>query len=147
VPPSITFDLPASTDTAGNMVWGSKVTYRLALSSKETDNGLDNDGDGIVGTARIMRDEAPAGAGGAVTTSVVEEQVPYRVTENGVTYWGFAVSRSVNALTVSIRRSGNTHKILGNTVQANGSTQGTVATSIVKGVYYLRNSQVAIPAQ
>lgn len=141
IPPSITFDLPAGTNAVGDVVWGSQITYRLALNP-----GYYIDNAGTVQDAMILRDEVPAGVGGTTTTTVIEQHVPYKITENGVTYWGFNVAVNSNALTISIRRSGDTNVNLGTSVTPTGSTQGTLATAIFTGTYYLRNSQVALPA-
>ncbi len=140
VPSSITFDLPASTNPAGNVVWGSKVTYRLALNS-----GQYIDSAATVQDAMIMRDALDP-VSGTTTTTVIEQHVPYKITENSVPQWGFNVTVNTNVLTIAIRRSGDTNVNLGTTVTATGSTQGTLATAIFTGTYYLRNSQTAMVA-
>lgn len=157
--PSITFDMPSTTNAAGAIVWGSKITYRLAL--KEADNGLDNDGDGIIGTAQILRDETPVGM--ATTTTIVEDHVPLRVSETvgGVTntYWGFTVEKSNkaalkgftvydltnpanaptvfetsdNVIIVTIRRAGNTRKDMNTTAVEKVSNSSTLQGSSTQG--------------
>lgn len=137
-PPSITFDLPAGSTSTGTLTWGSKVKYSLAAMPGFIDP------EGSVQDAVILRDETQPS--GAIITTVIENHVPYKITENGVVYWGFNVSVAANAVTVSIRRSGDTRTNLGTSVQANSSTQNSLATSIYSGTYYLRNPQSAIPA-
>jgi hypothetical protein len=134
-PPKITFDLVDGVDPKGNIIWGNKITYRLvkapAAEAKQYSYL------GIV-PGQILRDEI--GAKTPLTTSLVEDMVPYQFVENGVTKWGFLVSRNGNSLSLSISR-------FGTTVAKNGSASSALSISTTSGVYFLRNPQVLITLQ
>jgi prepilin-type N-terminal cleavage/methylation domain-containing protein len=133
LPPRITFDLVDRIDTKGNIVWGNKVTYRL-VKAPETQAAQFSYLNIVPG--QILRDES--GAVTPLATTVVEELVPYQFSDNGVTKWGFSVSRSGSALTLSTSR-------FGTTAAKNGNASQALMISTVSGTYYLRNSAV-VPA-
>lgn len=141
-PPSITFDLVAGVDGKGNIVWGNKVTYCLRLMPDPQSRAWDYLNIDAAQLLRIETDNL-----GATTTTLVEDNLPYRFTEDGVTNWGFTVSRDGNALSLSICRFADSGKKSGR--QIRNASDGTLAAEnliIVKasGTYFLRNPQSVI---
>ena len=134
-PPRITFDLVDSVDSKGNIIWGNKITYRLVKASSQqiAEFAYLN-----IVPGQILRDESSGT--GPVTTSVIEELVPYQFVDSGVTKWGFSVSRDGSALALSISRFGTT--------DARGADAASaMQISTTSGVYFLRNPQVVITLQ
>lgn len=134
-PPRISFDLVDSIDMKGNITWGNKVTYRL---EKAPDAQIAAYAYLAIVPGQILRDETAAN--GLVSTTLVEELVPYQFSDNGVTKWGFNVSRNGSALTLSISRFGSVDA-------RNASASNARLISTLNGVYFLRNSQLVTPLQ
>jgi hypothetical protein len=128
-PPRITFDMVQGIDNSGNIVWGNVVTYRLVNVSAT--QGAEFAYLNVV-PGQILRDES--GPTTPLSTTIAEDLVPYQFVQDGVTHWGFSVSRSGSALTLAISRFGSPGVTAGNAAAA-----PTILTT--RGVYFLRNSQ------
>lgn len=50
----------------GNLVWGPQITVTLEYEPEDPDDGIDNDGDGLVDECRIVRRTDPGGPGETV---------------------------------------------------------------------------------
>jgi hypothetical protein len=84
---------------------------------------------------------------GNVTTSLMEDNVPYQFMENGTTSWGFMINRDRNALYLALSHFADSGGVSGHTYQnvSDGSFTSprlTIVTS--SGTYFLRNPQAVI---
>lgn len=164
-PPQIIFDKVDGVDSTGNMIWGSKITYRLEKVSTAASAQFEADHPGIT-QGRVIREEVFAQKNELPLVRVVEDNVPYRFTQNGTAAWGFNIAREGCALAITLSRFGDTGSVASdskssvNTQQQNVAQQntntleststitlGSVVISTAKGVYFLKNPQVVIPAQ
>ncbi len=159
--PRITFDKIEGLDSAGGMVWGSTITYRL-----EAMNGSIGD----ITMGRLVRDEVSNLKDVPATTMTIQENIPYRYTQNGAAAWGFNVTLEGHALTLSTSRFGsvtetpatanrnvNTSPLSSKStaLQLAAGSAAAEASSVtrskpvlsVTSIYYLRNPQAIIPAQ
>ncbi len=142
IPPSITFDLVAGVDVNGNILWGDKITYALQLMPPGDAASFDYLG---IDAAQLIRTETDSQ--GNVTTTLIENNVPYRFSENGVTNWGFAVNCNGNAIFISLSRFADSGTLSGHTYQnvSDGSFASPKLTIVTTtGNYFLRNPQSVI---
>lgn len=66
---TLTFQTPAAVSAMGAVTWNAPLRFSLALDDGELDNGLDDDGDGLVDERRLMLTRN-VGTGGERTTTV-----------------------------------------------------------------------------
>ena len=172
-PPKIIFDKVDGVDKDGNTIWGSKITYRLEQSNDAGGLQLQAAKSGVP-TGRIIREEVFANKALTADVRTVEERVPYQFKRNGVTEWGFNITRNGSALTVTSSRFGDSgidaHAPTDGVVTqptnyaqaatAGGSTLvpasttpvtsmsiGSLVISTATGTYFLKNPKVVIPAE
>lgn len=159
-PPRLTFNKIVGLDAEGKIAWGSRVTFRLEPSDDQRMYDLT----GVL-SARIVRDEVPLDKKTTPTSSVIEENVPYRFECGGKTQWGFDVTVDGPALTLTVSRFGGMPSSLqrGTNVRAVNfcapTAPNTTATPVsvvranapsivtVTAMHCLQNPQVALPAQ
>jgi type II secretory pathway pseudopilin PulG len=51
---TLTFQTPLAVSATGVVTWGNRMRFALAMDDGETDNGLDDDGDGLVDERRLV---------------------------------------------------------------------------------------------
>lgn len=164
--PLITFDKIDGVDSSGNTVWGKKITYRLERVTGAAAEAFEAAHSGIL-VGRLMREESTPNNTDPPLLMVIEENVPFKFAVNGVVTWGFNVTRDGCALSISISRFGDQHLDAGaqsaqnsesktaskvtaappNSFGLSTVTQGSIVIATARGVYFLKNPQVVIPAQ
>ncbi|HLX64987.1 MAG TPA: hypothetical protein VKX17_27200 [Planctomycetota bacterium] len=167
--PSITFDKIDTVDANGNIVWGSMITYRLEHVATDASAQFESDHPGVT-QGRVVREEVASvnNQPQPAVLTVIEDCVPYQITQSGTSAWGFNVTRDGCALTITLSRCGDTRLGTGaeNDINVNSNTMaattttttntsnpithatlGTLDICTTKSVYFLKNPQVVIPAE
>jgi hypothetical protein len=139
IPPSITFDLVAGVDGKGNIVWGNKVSYALHVMPQPEASNIDYL---RIDAGQLIRVETDSL--GNSTASLVEDNVPYQFSENGISAWGFMVTQNGNALFLSLSHFADSGVTNGHAYQnvSDGSfASPRLAIVTSAGTYFLRNPQ------
>jgi type II secretory pathway pseudopilin PulG len=104
---TITFQTPLAVSATGVVTWGNRMRFALAMDDGEIDNGLDDDGDGLVDERRLVL-TLNVGTANEQTLDIchgvakwLEGETPNGIDDNGngvVDEHGFNVRRVGNLL-------------------------------------------------
>jgi hypothetical protein len=124
---TVTFQHPTGVTNAGVVTWDLQSRLQLVLDPRELDNGIDDDGDGLVDERRLIftRNIGGAGTQTVVLCNNVPELMPGEVV-NGLDDNGNGVSDEAG---FNVRRIGDILNVRLCVQQAFG--EGQVATSIL----------------
>lgn len=137
----ITFRIPTGIDNAGAVTWGEQITYCRELNEREIqNNGIDDDGNGLTDNndGVLVRRVEDASTGDVLSKTVVTTQVPFggflveQLRYDTAPTPHYSPDPAGRILRVTIQRAAITHT---------GAPDGTLFTSTVSRMYYLRNIQ------
>jgi prepilin-type N-terminal cleavage/methylation domain-containing protein len=130
---TVTFQHPTGVSNLGLVLWGNASRLALELDPKELDNGVDDDGDGLIDERQLAftRDFGTANARRVVLCTNIPELAPGEIAGNGIDDNGNGV---VDEAGFNVRRIGDllsVHLTVQQPYGRNRVASSTLETSIV----------------
>jgi prepilin-type N-terminal cleavage/methylation domain-containing protein len=130
---TVTFQHPMGVSNAGLVLWGTASRLSLELDPRELNNGVDDDGDGLIDEQQLVftRDFGTANARRVVLCTNIPELAPGEIAGNGIDDNGNGV---VDEAGFNIRRIGDLLSVHLTVLQPYGGNRvasTTLETSIV----------------